>query len=1287
MRQRTILFIAALLTTMAHAQQYVLTELPTQSQLPVANIHAIMQDREGYMWYATQDGGLCRDNGYHIDVFRSDKFHPGLIASNNITDVVEDYDQHIIFGSRSGLYMLDKRDYSIRLVDEDTKGHSVSPVLMASDSTLWTISSHFIHHYDKHLQRMNTYDSLWKGQEKAICRMAEDSKGVVWISQWGGGIATYDRNRDQIKAQYWQDGLQPMNLVDDTTNGCYWVATWGNGIVKYQPDIQKIEPQSCTTDKGEYAAQVIHMVKTGNRLFASTMYGLKAYDIVDGRLQDADLGNILPKGMGITDYMTFDQKGNLWVAGFSPHTFILSPYKTDIVRQDFSDIDQFVNHRLIVWRSIDEGDYVWFGQERLILCLYDKKTGRITTAKDAGIKNYADMNMVPFIKCRTQKGIWSFVGSDVYHIWNEGMTIRSRQVATADFSVSCLYDAGDGNLYIGYREGVDVLNVQTGELRHLTNRTRRVLYILKSDKGDLYLCSGNHTLVRRYPTGDERVISDLGDFTSIALDKHGILWAADRQGDLLRYDPATDKAEVDVKGSNSRGDMIKKIAIDQLGHLWLLSDQEIKEYNPQNGNFRILSATDSRIQMEYFYDVTATGETMRVDGAGAILNIRPLADLDVEFSSARPMMTSLSIDGQRQLVGLGMSSINIEADAVNIELQFSTLNYLNADKVAYAYRVEGIDHAWHFLPRGINRASFVKLPKGKYTLELMATDENGCWGEPVKALVLNRLPAWYETWWAYLLYTLLLMGIVGLLVWQYVTRQNRRHQTEMEEQLTEMKFRFFTNISHELRTPLTLIITPLQSLRRRIGEVSNETISTQLALIDNNAQRLLTLVNRLLDFRKMDMGQQKLELAGGDFYEFVNTACEAFRPLSREKSIGLGCAIPNKSLYMMFDKAKVQHIIANLLSNAFKFTPEGGNIAVSVSETEDRKVRLTVKDTGCGIDEKDLPHIFERFFQSRSGQSSSSAGTGIGLNMVQEMTRLHGGTTSVESKVDEGTTFTVTLPTDLRPENNEPVDAIVKSVETKEASTDNEQMSANVLVVDDNDEFRQFLAGELSADYNILQAANGEKALQMVQDYDIDLIVSDVMMPQMDGMELCRRIKEDVSTSHIMVILLTARTAEEVKIEGFRSGADDYLSKPFNMEMLQLRISHLLELRQKCTEKFARGEDVKVEEVASNELDQKFLADAMAAVEKNLDNDAYDIDAFASDVCMSRSTVYRKLMSLTGQKPSEFIRTIRLKHAARLIKEGLYSLTDIGYMCGFSSASYFYRCFKKQYGVNPGNYE
>ena len=305
--------------------------------------------------------------------------------------------------------------------------------------------------------------------------------------------------------------------------------------------------------------------------------------------------------------------------------------------------------------------------------------------------------------------------------------------------------------------------------------------------------------------------------------------------------------------------------------------------------------------------------------------------------------------------------------------------------------------------------------------------------------------------------------------------------------------------------------------------------------------------------------------------------------------------------------------------------------------------------------------------------------------MVQEMVHLHGGTVSVESTVGKGTTFMVMLP--QTPSSTVPDGASVHAKEETLLPASKDERGATILVVDDNDEFRQFLSNELSESYNILQAANGEEALQMMQEHDIDMIVSDVMMPQMDGMELCRRIKQDVSTSHVMVILLTARTAEDVKIEGFRSGADDYLSKPFNMEMLQLRISHLLELRRKRNEDFQQGEEVKVEEVALNEIDQKFMNDALAALERNLSNEDYDLDTLASDVCMSRSTLYRKILSLTGQKPTEFIRTVRLKHAARLIKEGKHSLTNIGFMCGFSSTSYFYRCFKKQYGVQPGSYK
>lgn len=460
-------------------------------------------------------------------------------------------------------------------------------------------------------------------------------------------------------------------------------------------------------------------------------------------------------------------------------------------------------------------------------------------------------------------------------------------------------------------------------------------------------------------------------------------------------------------------------------------------------------------------------------------------------------------------------------------------------------------------------------------------------------------------------------------------------------------------------------------------------ISNQLIMIERNAQRLLSLVNNLLDFRKLEMGQQKLDLTNGDVYDFIRTVCETFRPVSTGKGIGLGYAIPNEQLYVNFDYKKLQHILYNLLSNAFKFTPNGGQIAVSVTETAPHQLSITVKDSGCGIPGRDLPHIFDRYYQSKNNIDPAVTGTGIGLHLTKEYVQLHGGTISVSSKLGEGSTFTILLPTDLKTHEK----TLTAEPESQTESQEPESRKANLLIVDDNDEFRQFLCGELSEQYNIYQAANGEDALAVMAEQDIDVMVSDVMMPVMDGMTLCRRIKQDISTSHVMVILLTARTAEESQMEGFRAGADDYLSKPFNMEMLQLRISHLLDLRRLRNQDFLKGEEVKVEEVALNEIDQNFLRSAVEAVEKHLNNEGYDIDALAADVFMSRSTLYRKIHSLTGEKPSIFIRAIRLKHAARLIKEGKYTLAEISDLCGFSSPSYFSRCFKSQYGIQPGNYK
>ena len=935
-----------------------------------------------------------------------------------------------------------------------------------------------------------------------------------------------------------------------------------------------------------------------------------------------------------------------------------------------------------------EGDNIWLGQDREPIALYLPKAG--TIAFDKNVSTISRPSVTDFCKRQDGQGIWGKEQNQLYHLWYDGLAIQSRVETKARGFINCILDAGGGEVYIGHQEGIDLYHATTHTATRIPVSAKRVVAILKARDGNLYYASDDSRLSCYNARQGEQVLLHQSEITDMAEDENGYIWATTRHGDLLCHHPATGKTMIDDKGSNASGDNIKHIAIDAKGHLWLLSDQMVKEYNPRSRAYRIFRSSDKAIQMDCFHHVKAEGDHVTIDGAGGILYIQPSANIDQLSSGASPIVTSVTIDGIRQIVGINSKQLDIRHDAVNIEIQFSTLNYLHADKVSYAYRLSSVDTQWHYLPQGVNKATFVLLPKGDYTLELMATDEYGCWGQSIHALQLHRLPAWYESWWAYLLYLLAATLLMGSIARYYLRRQKEKQQHQMDVQLTEMKLRFFTNISHELRTPLTLILTPLENMVKKIDHWQQENqeethltfISSQLMMIQRNAQRLLSLVNNLLDFRKLEMGQQKLELTNGDILDFIRSVCETFRPISTEKGIGLGYAIPNEQLYINFDSRKLQHILYNLLSNAFKFTPAGGQIAVSVAKTDTEWLSITVKDTGCGIPIRDLPHIFDRYYQSKSTADPSVTGTGIGLHLTKEYLQLHGGSITVNSKLGEGTTFTAFLPTNIKMEE-QPLPA--EPHQQAEAS-ETESHKANLLIVDDNDEFRQFLCGELAEQYNIHQAANGEEALTVIAEQDIDLMVSDVMMPAMDGMTLCRRIKQDVNTSHVMVILLTARTAEESKIEGFRAGADDYLSKPFNMEMLQLRISHLLELRRQRNQDFLKGEDVEVEAVALNEIDQKFLRSAVEAIERHLSNEEYDIDALAADVCMSRSTLYRKLHSLTGQKPSLFIRAIRLKHAARMIKEGSYNLTEISTLCGFSSPSYFSRCFKAQYGIPPGSY-
>lgn len=1294
--RRLLLFLTLLpLWALAYGStDYIYTEPLSQHELPVANVHCIYKDREGFVWYGTRGGGLCRDNVYHIEVFRSDRLTPSLIGgSNDITCITEDYDRHLIFSTNENVYLLDKRDFSIRPFDDRFSGRGANPILVAADSTLWFCSRTDIYHYSRDLQLIGSYPSEWHGNRAYASRILQDSHGTLWITQWNGGVICYDAQKDAFVEEYWPAGIIPSNIVEDPGNDCYWVATWGRGIVRYRPKQQEVLEQSATLFNS-IATNVIHLTPDFSRhqLWASSMHGLERYTVCDGQLLRADLSALLPTEVSVIDQSMLDEQGNLWVAGFSPHTFILSPNPSLNEKARFPLLAEQLEQTPFIWTSCQEGNVLWIGQDRVGLLAIDQTTGHVSIYSHDQMKAKAELNLTSFCADRLNGGIWTISDSALHHLEVQNREIRTTLVVRTPSQVYGLAPDGEHALLLCCQEGLMRYEVTSQKLEWITRTPSRTYHAVRGPGDAIYYSLYSGELMLWTPDEGNRVISDIGSFYAMAIDGEGTLWAADRQGNLVHHHLGEEQATIDPKGSNTDGDGAKSIGIDTFGHLWIVSDQYLREYSPKSGRSRRLNCNDRDVQMDCFLSVVSEGIRMKVHGAGGILYAKPIKELDEDYRpEAEAFVSTVTIDGKLAFTGKEQRGIEIAPDAATIELQFTTLNYLNPDKVAFAYRIRETDGDWNYLAQGVSKATLVNLGKGHYTFDLMATDEHGCWGRSEQAFYIVKLPAWYETWWANMLYLLVLLAIVGCGLYLYLQRQKEKQQERMNLQLTEMKFRFFTNIGHELRTPLTLILAPVESLLSRLGQPDHasdnahwtQELRNKLSLVQNNAKHLLLMVNRLLDFRKLEMGQETLELATGDLYETIRTACSSFETLSVEKGIGLGIAIPNSSLYATYDPDKIRHIIYNLLGNAFKFTPEGGHVTVTATRTTEDQLKLVVADTGCGIHSKDLQHIFDRYYQSRHSDYKNNIGTGIGLNLVGEYVKMHKGEISVSSQIGKGTTFTILLPLVSSPSA---VTSALSEAE-EEANLDIDVKQPHILVVDDNEEFRQFIASELESIYRVHQASNGIEALKQVESEDIDLIISDVMMPEMDGMELCHRLKSNVNTSHIFILLLSARSAESSKMEGYRLGADEYLAKPFNLEMLKLRIHHFLDMRNARFKTFKESEVFEVEKVNLSDIDQDFLRNAMEVVTRNLGNEHYDVEDFAADVHMSRSSLYRKLPLLVGQNPNEFIRTVRLKKAAVMIREKQLSLKEIAYQCGFSSVSYFYRCFRAEFGVPPGQYK
>lgn len=631
-----------------------------------------------------------------------------------------------------------------------------------------------------------------------------------------------------------------------------------------------------------------------------------------------------------------------------------------------------------------------------------------------------------------------------------------------------------------------------------------------------------------------------------------------------------------------------------------------------------------------------------------------------------------------------------------ITFEFAGMNYVNPSQTYYKYMLKNFDEDWNEISGNeLGKATYTGLRPGKYNFMVYTANNDKVWGEIPYELTIIITPPFWATSYAIIIYIILSIAIFIYILKRYQRRTQKKilkekeiYEQEQKIKLDLMKFQFFTNISHEFRTPLTLILTPLETL---IKQQSDMVLKKKLDSIYQNAHLLLSLVNQLLDFRKLEIKGEKVLFKTGNIIQFIKDIYLQFKELSTTKNIDFTLETSVDYLLINYDHDMMYKIINNLLSNAFKFTPQNGHIQLTVNKADrnDKEyIMIEVSDTGCGIDEKDLPHIFERFYQIKD--DNAPAGSGIGLHLVKEYARLHNGDITVSSQINIGSTFTVYIPVDLPKTNDKNHQEEEEKNGTGEGDiipdTKEKDDRKKLLVVEDNDEFRNYLTEQLSECYRVIDAPNGEEAEKLILSEYPDLIISDLMMPKMDGIELCQRVKSNIQTSHTPFILLTARTSDESKMEGYEAGADSYISKPFSFELLCIRIKKLIEQQENRKMLFHKTIEITPSSITTTSLDEELVRKALNFVEENIDNPEYSIEDLSKDLGLSKTHLNRKLQSIVDLTPLQFIRSIRLKRAAQLLTNSQYNINEISYMVGFNTLKYFNSHFKEEFQMTPSQY-
>ena len=1302
--------------------------LKVKDGLPVNEIFTINQDSAGFIWLGTING-IIRYDGYEMKVFRQDGTGKTALPDNQITAIEKDRKSGLWIGSYEGLIYLETETEKSRLIDLGGV-REVRNLLNQGDSILWIGTS-------EGLFKLNTQSLEYKIFNQQNSRLGSnivrslytDAEGNVWIGTFNG-LNMIKRNGEMLgfdlKGNYKPElknnlilDIQPYAKNDDSN---LWIGTETGLVLFNRKSFQSKVFNSQNSGFGNEVVKCIFPLKPG-QIYFGTDFGFYFFDSKTGDVQVSthDPFNNYSLANNVVWDIFQDNAGIIWLATSNG----ISQLNTDQGMFHFTPVYNKVGNAQVGNQVndlySDKNGTVWLATKKGVIAQYKNGDTKTFTA-DNNAPHRLVLNNINTITGDNLGRIWIGSAGGI-NVWDERSEHMYTITASFDMNkglrsnyISAFVTPSDGSFWVitwgggMYKAKGNFSNADEIFFEFVTNFNTNIFSAgkkiwLKNEK-KIYTID----LTTLQIESCDKLNNWIGsrDISSLQISSKGDLWVG-LNNQLLKYNTRNEEISTyDI--FTGKDSYINNMIEDCNGDIWGTTLTSIFRFSTSSGQVDAFP-TNKGIPLDIFLSQSncqSKNGTLFFGGNDGFISFNPD---EIRKNSFKPVtvITSLKVNNKPintidELNGKNRSDklvtyypkITLKYDQHSFSIGFSSLHFGDPYRNMYAYKLEGYDKDWNYTTGFQNFATYSNLSPDKYKFIVKGTNNDGVWFDNSTSLeIVVKPPVWASAW-AIIIYILILQLILTLL---FITIRNKSQwkesirkitlEKEKNEELATAKQQFFTNISHEFRTPLNLIIGPVQTLISKHQPDDQEGLGL-LQLVSKNSRRLLSLVNQLIDIQKIENRSLKINSQPVELLSFCHEQYDLFRDIAVNQKIKFIFEAPSQPVKLLTDPAKLESIIQNLLSNAFKFTPTGGEITLKIEMTGQEQFQITVSDTGCGISAEEQPNVFSRYFQ---GKENTAAGSGIGLNLVKEYCDLMKGTIRFESQEGKGTTFVVELPRKAERsenfQNDIPGQTIITNGsdfnENKQTSqSSNNSLLATILLVDDHPDTMEYIKICLAGKYHFITSGNGKEALKILDKQKIDLLVSDIMMPEIGGLSLCEQIKRNPRLSNIPIILLTAMASNEV--DGLRAGADAYITKPFDIMVLEARMESLLSKNQRIDDFIKRQLIVENQSVETKTYSEKLLQETIRYINEHISDSEINIDKMCKEIGVSHSSLYRKIKDQTGLTLNELIRQVKMKKAAQLIKSKKFTVAEIMDETGFSNHSYFAKCFKNEFGMSPREY-